>query len=149
MAGMSQNKLSELSGVPRGRIANWKARKVIPSAEDLELLAKNFNVEPYYFLMEPGTQGSARPVERHDDFKTLLDDLAIKCLNEVELESYQKEGPSEFIRVLRTNYESNHLLPVKWCLKLNAELTKYTSINLEDKLRATLAEQGAKKGQVS
>ncbi len=149
MGEMSQSKLSELSGIPRGRIANWITRKVIPSAEDIETLAKSFNVEPYYFFMEPGTQGKARPVERKDDFKNLLDELAEKCLNEVELESYRQMGANEFIRVLRVNYESDHILAVKWCSKLTAELSKYTSVNLMDKLKATMSEQDAKKNQIS
>ena len=137
--------LAKKVSIPRGRINNWIARSTIAQPEDLEILARFFKVEPYYFLMTPGSQGDVKPTQRHDDFKTLLDDLAVKCLTEIELASYKEMGPEEFVRVLRINYESDHILPVRWCLKLNAELKKYVSVNLEEKLRSNLAAQDAKK----
>lgn len=142
---MSQQRLADLSGIPRGRIANWISRKVIPSAEDIEVLSKFFNVQPYYFFMEPGTQGEVRSLERYDAFKALLDDLAVKCLNEIELDSYRKEGADEYIRVLRTNYETSHILPVQWCLKINQELAKYANVDLQKKLDQLMGVQVAKK----
>lgn len=147
---LSQTKLGLGVDLPQQTISNWFRRRKLPDDKHIEALAKYFNVEPYYFFMEPGTQGNVRPVERHDDFKTLLDDLAIKCLSEVELDSYRRGGVSEYVRVLRINYESKeHMLPVGWCLKLNAELVKYASIDLPKKLNLVLAEQAAKKEQSS
>lgn len=148
-SGVKKTDLAKAIGASQPTVSNWFSRGKIPDAEWIEKIAKHLNVENYYFFLPPGSQATLKPSERHDDFKTLLDDLAEKCLSPIELETYKKEGPSEYVRVLRTNYESSHLLPVGWCLKLNTELAKYASVNLEEKLKTILAGQGAKKGQVS
>nr|BDT27312.1 hypothetical protein BHI3_07780 [Bacteriovorax sp. HI3] len=141
--GLNQINLAKQLGVSQSTVNNWWRKKSIPRDETLNELAKFLKVEPYYFFMTPGSQGSARPVERHDSFKTLLDDLAQKCLNPIELKTYQAEGHEEFVRVLRMNYETDHILTASWCLKLTQELNKYTSIDLEEKLKGLLGERAS------
>lgn len=145
MGKMSQKKLEELSGVPRGRIGNWMKRRTLPDAGDIEALAKAFNVEAYYFFMKPGTQGEARPTERRNGLEVLIDDIAKSCLNEIELESYKEAGQDEYARILRTNYETPHILPVKWALKINAKLAKYVTVDLQEKLDSSISEPASKK----
>lgn len=144
-SNLNQTKLASALGIHQGTVNNWFRRNTVPPMETIDTLSKFFKVEPYYLFMEPGTQGNVTPVKRRDDFKNLLDELAEKCLNPIELESYKQMGPEEYIRVLRSNYETNNLMPVTWCLKLNAELSKYTTLDLLQKVRSNLPESVVKK----
>jgi transcriptional regulator with XRE-family HTH domain len=146
MGGMKQTTLGEQCGIPRGRITSWFSRKVIPDAEDIELLAKYFGVEPYYFFMSPGTQGNAKSIERHDDFSAFIDGLAEKYLTPGELAEYKLRGGSRaYLKSLRENFETAHIDHSSWVLKLNAQVAKYINIDLVEKIRATMSAQGSNK----
>lgn len=128
--------LSKMSNIPRGRINNWISRKRIPDSVDIETLAKFFNVEPYYFFMKPGTQGEARPVERDDDFKVFMDELAVKYLDEQDQADYHHYGgASRFLQVMRSNFETDSIGLSDWYLKLSKKITEYAGLNLVEKAR--------------
>lgn len=133
---LTQHKLADISGIPRGRIGSWISRRTIPGPDDLELLSKAFNVEPYYFFMKPGTQGEAKPTERDDDFKSFMDELAQKLLSEHDLKSYHHFGGHRTVlKVMRENYETNDLKTTDWTRILIAEIGRYSTVDLMEKLR--------------
>lgn len=133
---LTQHQLADMSGIPRGRIGSWITRKTVASTEDLELLAKSFNVEPYYFFMKPGTQGTPKPIERDDDFKAFMDELAEKYLSDIDKAAYfHIGGHKTFLRVLRENYETNDVKVTDWYIELAKQVSLYSSIDLIEKIR--------------
>lgn len=143
---LNQLQFSKLISIPQGTINNWFKRKNIPNTETIEKLANYFKVQPYYFFMEPGTQGSIKPAKRNEDFDTFIDELAEKYLSPQELETYiSNGGASEYLKALRLNYETPMINTSSYCLKLNSILTKYTSIDLIEKVRTSLSGQALKK----
>lgn len=132
--------LANVTGIPRGRINNWFSRNAIANPEDIEELAKFFKVQPYYFFMEPGTQGEVKPTERHDEFKTFLDKLASEHLSKEDLDAYHSAGgANQFVRQMRDNLETSFLGFQDWYQILAKEVARYAGLDLVEKVRRDMS----------
>lgn len=148
MKETKQRELAEKAGVSRSNIANWFSRGSVPRFEEIEKLAAHFNVEPYYFFMKPGTQGSERPQERDDSFKVFLDRRATELLSEMDLRAYHAQGGSEqFVKQMVDNYETPKLAIQDWYQILAAEVARYAGLNLIEKVRKLYRKDDFKKGE--
>lgn len=146
---MNQALLASRLELSQGTISSWFTRKTIPGTKTLEKLGEVFKVEPFYYLMPPGTQGIAKPIERNDDFDSFINELAEKHLDQGERDRYYEVGGArEYLRSLRASYETTYINTASWFLKLNAALAKYATIDFVEKVRKSMSkleESNAKK----
>lgn len=52
--GISQKKLSELTGIPQSTISDWKNKRVNPSADKIMPICNAINITPYDLLCDTG-----------------------------------------------------------------------------------------------
>lgn len=145
----SVNELSRLCGIATSTFGNWRTRKNIPGADQLEVLAKFFNVEPYYFLMKPGSQGLSKPTERDDSWDSFANYIAETTLTPEEREEYDEYGPREYLLNVRANYETQQTFHPPWFLKMNAGFTTYFTLDLVKKLENALRESSLRSQETS
>lgn len=135
--GLNQSSLARGLGTSQASVSNWFKRKSLPNTETIEALAKFLNVEPFYFFMKPGTQTQMKPLDNENHFRLFLNELAQKLLDEEDLRAYDAQGGADtFLRIMRSNYETNRLGFSDWYLKLVKEVAKYASLDLVEKARS-------------
>jgi transcriptional regulator with XRE-family HTH domain len=138
---LNQGELAEAINTTQSTVSSWFARKTVP-VKQIDTLAEFFKVEPHYFFMKPGSQGETKPLDDSNDFGIFLDDLAEKTLPPLLLAEWKRVGTKrDFVKILRQNYETDLVAGPNWYLALVKEVNKYTSIDLEAKLRAILEEK--------
>jgi transcriptional regulator with XRE-family HTH domain len=137
MKDVTQAELAKGTGIARSSIAGYFGRKTIPNPVDIEKLASFFNVKPHYFFMEPGTQLAEEANQASDDFKNFIDSLAKASLAERDYVAYiDTGGAATFLRVMRSNFESDNIGFSDWYLILSKRLTEYAGLDLVQKVKA-------------
>lgn len=132
----NMSNIAEALGITQPTVSNWWRRATIPTPQLLEGLCKLFNVTPDYFFRDHDNSLGNSEGKIGDDFTQFIDELAHKNLDKNDLESYHHYGGAkEFLRIMRSNFETDKVGFSNWYFKLAKELGRYATLDLLEKAR--------------
>lgn len=135
--GVSMADIARGINITQPSVSNWWRKNTCPTIPMIEKLGSWFGVDPAYFYLEnPKGLTEAKPIERDDDFKAFMDELAMKYLDEHDQEAYHFHGgASKFLQVMRSNFETDSIGLSDWYLKLSKKVKEYAGLDLMEKTR--------------